>query len=663
MRRGAAWAELLSGGAGCILAASVLTLVMAAPVLRAPSERLFGSEIVGRFHDPFTVIRWFEHPTRPTLYTQPATDYLGAALAPLVGGVAAYNVVVLATFPLAALFTFLLARRLGASKPGAWLASLAYAFSPFHLAHSAYHPQVAQVQWIPLYLLALWSAFERPTGRRITLLALAAALAALSSFYSGLILAVLTPLAIVGQALSERAAGTPDLRRRTVTMLGALALIGSLGYGYVRTFAPRVLVRPSSFAFPASDVERYTARWTSYLMPPVWQPIVGAEVRAWWARQGAHEEILERQLSLGWGLLALAAVAGTLWLRRRRSDGLQNVPYLAILAASAFVCSLSPTWTVAGIVVPRPAGWLHRLAPMFRAYARFGMAVELTIALAAGLGLGALLRAEKRGARLVALGLVALFVVELPPFPPWHGRDVMPTSAHRWLIDHRAQGATLDCVPDSDSAQASAIDLFGPGLRLLAPGEDCGEADFASKLAARGFRHLIVRRGAPVSDWLERRGNPPGLRPVGSFRDALLFGVEAAPPPLEIDFGPGFQLREYFGSRSYRWMGSRARLTVIDRTAQPISARLRMVVNGFPGPRTLRLVPLRGGAEHEIRAGLEPRVVDVGPIDLLPGANPIELSTRDPAVVADRVLENGDTRALAISIGDLVARPVGSEDE
>ena len=35
------------------------TLVMAAPVLRAPSERLFGAEIVGRHHDPFTVMQQF----------------------------------------------------------------------------------------------------------------------------------------------------------------------------------------------------------------------------------------------------------------------------------------------------------------------------------------------------------------------------------------------------------------------------------------------------------------------------------------------------------------------------------------------------------------------------------------------------------------------------
>ena len=36
----------------------ILTIVVALPVLRAPSERVFGMEIVGRHHDPFTAMAW-----------------------------------------------------------------------------------------------------------------------------------------------------------------------------------------------------------------------------------------------------------------------------------------------------------------------------------------------------------------------------------------------------------------------------------------------------------------------------------------------------------------------------------------------------------------------------------------------------------------------------
>ena len=53
---------------------------MAASVLRAPSERMFGTAIVGRHHDPFTVMQQFERPIRVGMYSQPVTDITGALL-------------------------------------------------------------------------------------------------------------------------------------------------------------------------------------------------------------------------------------------------------------------------------------------------------------------------------------------------------------------------------------------------------------------------------------------------------------------------------------------------------------------------------------------------------------------------------------------------------
>jgi len=89
--------------------ALLVTLVIAAPVLRAPSERLFGMEIVGRHHDPFTVMQQFAGAPVFLPYLQPATDWVGQALARIMPPFAAYNVLVLWTFPLAAVFAYLFA--------------------------------------------------------------------------------------------------------------------------------------------------------------------------------------------------------------------------------------------------------------------------------------------------------------------------------------------------------------------------------------------------------------------------------------------------------------------------------------------------------------------------------------------------------------------------
>ena len=135
--------------------AAIVTAMLAAPVLRAPAQRVFGMEIVGRHHDPFSVMAQFEQPVTINVFSQPITDAAGALIARLAGPVAAYTWLVLLTFPLSAAAAYLLARHLNLSRPGAAVAAMAFAFSPFHIAQAAYHPQVAQVQWIPLYLLAL----------------------------------------------------------------------------------------------------------------------------------------------------------------------------------------------------------------------------------------------------------------------------------------------------------------------------------------------------------------------------------------------------------------------------------------------------------------------------------------------------------------------------
>jgi len=197
-------------------------MMAAAFVLRAPSERIFGAEIAGRHHDPFTVMAQFAGPLPIGPVSQPITDVPGWLLARLTGPVAAYNALVLLSFPLAAVAAFLLARHLALPPLAAGAAALAFAFSPFHVAQSAYHPHVAQVQWIPLYVLALWRCLDQPTPRRAALLAAAAAAVALSSFYGGLMAAVLTPVFVAAHACGADTGGHPRARRIALTS-GTLA--------------------------------------------------------------------------------------------------------------------------------------------------------------------------------------------------------------------------------------------------------------------------------------------------------------------------------------------------------------------------------------------------------------------------------------------------------
>ena len=202
--------------------ALILTLVMAAPVLRAPSDRIFGMETVGRHHDPFTVMEQFGRPFALGVYSQPLTDVPGAWLARASGPVAAYNWLVLVTFPLSAAAAYALARHLTLSRAGAAIAALAFAFSPFHLAHAAYHPHIAQTQWVPLYLLALWRCLDRSSAAAVGVLAVSIVGVTLSNFYGGLIAAVITPAAVAAYWFFV-ARGLPRAGRQLAITIGTRA--------------------------------------------------------------------------------------------------------------------------------------------------------------------------------------------------------------------------------------------------------------------------------------------------------------------------------------------------------------------------------------------------------------------------------------------------------
>ena len=509
-------ASVARGTALVFAAALGATLLMAAPVILAPSEHLFGSlASLGREdpnRDALVVIDQFRAGRVATPYLQPLTDLPGRALARLVGPVAAYNVLTLATFPLSAAAAYLLARYVLGSHLAAMVAGLAYAFLPFHVAHAAAHPHVAQTQWLPLYFLALWRCLDRPDLRRVLFLLAAAAAVALSNFYAGLIAAVLSPVALVAYWLvSPRRPRERTLRSVAITSL-ALAAAGAAGLVLIHCLSPAVLLHPNAFAFPRSDLFLHGAKWWSYLVPAVDHPLAASRVREFWAARGVEEALLEQQVGLGWSIVALGAVPLWLWLRGDRASlAVRSAPVLASVAVAALLCSLSPERTIGSFTFVRPSALLYAVAPMFRAHARFGVVVGLMSALLAGAGAARLWRWPTSAGRRAAALLLGLAVVEYSPLPPWRWRDVLPTRAHRWLAAQSASLRVLDCVPPSRWSDSLALPLARPR------GFAAGTADLRRlwRAAARGQAlgdGLYARRGTAGQRDGEVAGGPPGAR-------------------------------------------------------------------------------------------------------------------------------------------------------
>jgi len=407
----------------------------------------------------------------------------------LLGGSAllAYNLVLLATFPLAGLGAYLLARDLGASRVGALLAGLAFGFGAFRNEHLV-HVQTLSHAWLPFALLALRRALAAPRVGWLAVLAGFSALQALSSGYYAVMAALGLGVAFVHQARHR------PLRHalRVAAALAGAALL------CVLLLLPQILVQQGhQLKRGREECARWSARWTSYLDP------------------GAHGALPQQRwlverfptgepLYPGLAVLVLAA-AGIPRLRRSR-----EARFAALLLATGLLFSLGPDirlgpWTLTGPYE------LIRQAP-----GASGLRTPVRLAVLGLLGLGLLaalawtaLAARRRWAPWLGAGLLLLTAAEA--WPTGLSRAIRPAPeppAALRVLDGAPRGAVLE-LPWNDWEEAALymywstahwqplVDGFGafqpPGFRMVGLiGRRWPSPHAAHQLRARGVRYVVV---------------------------------------------------------------------------------------------------------------------------------------------------------------------------
>lgn len=328
--------------------------------------------------------------------------------------VTAYNVTLLATFPLSALAAHWLAFTVTRRHDAAVVAGLAYGFNPIRIAHLE-HLELLAGFGMPAALAALHLYSQ--TARRRWLAACAAALAvqALCASYYALFFSVVLALWILWfQRWRDR--------WKVVAMLIAsacgLAVVTPLAIGYWRVH------HAYGFAWSFREIQIYSAGVHSLVTASPQMALWG-----WTAGQSDHE----RQLFPGLTIIVLA-VAGLRRLRLRAAIDGRSANAFAFYFLAALIlywCSLGPTPSFAGrpVLAVAPYAWLMRL-PLFagsvRAPARFAMPAVLMLSMAAALAFDRLPirpRARQRLALVLAACLLAdswTRALVLPAVPaPW----------------------------------------------------------------------------------------------------------------------------------------------------------------------------------------------------------------------------------------------------
>ena len=628
---------MIRGAAAALAIAAAATVLIAWPVIRSPTERVYGHEIAGRHYDAYAVMQQFAGAPSATS-AQPLTDRAGAWLARVIDPVAAFNLLVLLSFPLTAAATYALARYLVDSHAAALIAAIAFTFAPPRLAHAAYHPHIVQTQWLALYLLALFALIDRPSWRRAGALALASGALVLSNSYGGLIGAVLTPIAIAAYAAARRE--TPGRVRALVIAAGTTAAIAAAGIAIVAIRFPEAFARPSPFAFRPNEVGLYSARWWAYLTPPVDHPLAGGWSSQVFARAGETVALVEQQVFAGYALLALAAAAVVIAVARWRTETRwRPIAAVAAVGIAAVFISLGPSSGSCDGGGWAPACLLFSIVPMFRSYARFAFAAHLALAIAAGAG-AVMLASRSRAGRACAGCLLAVAAVEYAPLP-WRSHDVLPTEGHRWVTRHAGAGPILDCVKSGPSVANVPFLMKRPIAFLSDAVPTCADPRLGDRLAMQQYSYVIVRTGSAESP-------PPGaLAPASQFSDSRVFAVAATPPRAVVLAAEGFFDYEYDRDGWWQWMPSQGRWIV--RTASPRTDRVRlsMRLRSIGAARTLDLT-LDGRPAGRFQVGTTLEEFVAGPWDLTPGTHTLAFAASGQPFRPSEAWGTNDARDLTI---------------
>jgi hypothetical protein len=365
----------------------------------------------------------------------------------------AYNVAFVASFALAGIAMWRLARRLTGRDDAAILAGAIYAFAPVRLGQIG-HLQVLMSGWMPLALLAIHRYAETQSRRALAAFTACFVLQGLSNGYYIYLLAL--PAAILAiQALAT--AHAADRRR-----IGAGLLLSALCI--VLTFTPIAVVyygvrQAYGLERSEDDVSAFGADLGAYLHG---NEALRPPIRIWRALPHFDKPTgPEGEIFPGMAAIALAGLA--FWPRRNPSAVSRRaqrvVALYGTIGAAAIVLSLGADPAAWGKRLPIGGLylWLFEHVPGFnglRVPARFSTVTLLAIAILASVGFSRLAETlrSSRARVAVMVGLLAFVLFEgtggaMPlAFLTPHGRP--DRAAYAWVRD-AGEGAVLE-LPAGD---------------------------------------------------------------------------------------------------------------------------------------------------------------------------------------------------------------------
>lgn len=387
------------------------------------------------------------------LSVYPVWEFINKWLTILTNNFIAYNLETMISFFLAALFMYYLVSFLTGDKLSAVLAGIIYAFCPYHFVRAWQHLGLAQIQWMPLYLLSLFILAKNMKLKNVILSAFCFYLVLSFDLYYACFMFIVTIFFILFLLLYSKGKKVYCLRAlKMFSLMAVLILLISspnLYALYKGTMSIKAAGVKAEYGYirPFQDLFTQSARPLSYFLPASTHPFFGKFTDQFLGSQLYGVSFTEHTLYLGWVPIILAFYAFKKWRKDRKlsapSCELQITDnynfyrvFFILLTIIAWFFSQPPWWEIGPVKIYMPSFFIYKIMPSIRAYCRYGIVVMLAIAVLAGFGLRFIL--ERFKTQSIKVAIAALFCIlvlfEFWNYPPFKVIDFSKTPAvYTWL--------------------------------------------------------------------------------------------------------------------------------------------------------------------------------------------------------------------------------------
>ena len=331
----------------------------------------------------------------------------GGALTALFGPIAAYNLLVISSFPLAGLAVYMLAGEVAGSKIARFAAGFCYTFSTFHFFLALGHPQVL-LEFMPLFAWRLLVFYRVPTIRNAVLAGVTLAVVPLFDVYLGayFVLPFVLFSVVVLLVFDRRRFLQRPVMVGSAVIVVIAAVLTAYDAGGLLSLQRDVV---ANIAATSAGAAGLSADLGAFFLPSPFNPFAGAATLPFYEHMTAYVFPIEESGFLGYVALALA-IAAMVMPRTRK---LRRVWFWGAFAVLGILLALGPELRVFGHpVLPLPFykllyGW--SALSSFRAPNRLVVIPLLSLAMLAAVALDALY-AGLRTARARTVANTALAV-------------------------------------------------------------------------------------------------------------------------------------------------------------------------------------------------------------------------------------------------------------